>query len=162
MIQVLAEDKVSRRRRGRKKKVTTAFLFIVSAGKVLVVKRSSRVRNPGTWGLPGGHIDRGETPKQAALRECREELGSQPPGLKVVKKFKVQRARGRSMIFICEGKPTLGSTWQINLNQEHTGHKWVSMHWLKRSRKLHPALARLLRNPQAFALVASLCEETPP
>lgn len=28
----------------------------------------------GLWIPPGGHIDRGETPRQAAVRECKEEL----------------------------------------------------------------------------------------
>ncbi len=27
-----------------------------------------------TWMVPGGHIDKGENPKETALRECREEI----------------------------------------------------------------------------------------
>ena len=29
----------------------------------------------GNWGFPKGHIEAGESPEQAALRECREETG---------------------------------------------------------------------------------------
>jgi 8-oxo-dGTP pyrophosphatase MutT (NUDIX family) len=32
-------------------------------------------RNPGAWIFPKGHIERGETPEQAALREVEEEAG---------------------------------------------------------------------------------------
>ena len=32
-------------------------------------------RNPKSWIFPKGHIERGETPEQAALRETREEAG---------------------------------------------------------------------------------------
>lgn len=34
-----------------------------------------RGRNHGEWGFPKGHLDPGETPWQAALRECAEESG---------------------------------------------------------------------------------------
>lgn len=42
---------------------------------VIVIKRAYRGRNAGQWGLPGGRLDDGETPEQAALRELHEELG---------------------------------------------------------------------------------------
>jgi 8-oxo-dGTP diphosphatase len=40
-------------------------------GRLLLVRR----RDDGTWCLPGGHVQPGETWVQAALRECREETG---------------------------------------------------------------------------------------
>ncbi len=40
-------------------------------GHVLLVRR----RDDGTWGLPGGGVEAGETWAQAAVRECREESG---------------------------------------------------------------------------------------
>ncbi|MEU5883438.1 CoA pyrophosphatase [Spirillospora sp. NPDC047279] len=42
---------------------------------VIVIKRAYRGRNAGQWGLPGGRVDDGETPEQAALRELNEEIG---------------------------------------------------------------------------------------
>ena len=43
---------------------------------VLLTRRSEHLRNhPGQWALPGGRIDPGETPEQAALRELHEEVG---------------------------------------------------------------------------------------
>ena len=35
---------------------------------------------PGTWALPGGALERGETPTEAALREAQEEVGLDPWG----------------------------------------------------------------------------------
>lgn len=40
-------------------------------GRVLLIQRSDDL----TWGLPGGHVEVGETWSQAALRECLEETG---------------------------------------------------------------------------------------
>ena len=43
---------------------------------LLITRRAARLRNhAGQWALPGGRLDAGETPVQAALRELEEEIG---------------------------------------------------------------------------------------
>jgi mutator protein MutT len=45
---------------------------------VLLTRRASTLRaHAGQWALPGGRMDDGETPEQAALRELAEEVGLQ-------------------------------------------------------------------------------------
>ena len=42
----------------------------------LITRRSPRLKNHShQWALPGGRLDEGETPAEAALRETREEIG---------------------------------------------------------------------------------------
>jgi 8-oxo-dGTP pyrophosphatase MutT (NUDIX family) len=51
---------------------------------VLMQERSAAVHHGGTWAVPGGAIERGESPVAAALREAREEAGLRRSGLEVV------------------------------------------------------------------------------
>jgi mutator protein MutT len=49
------------------------------APALLLTRRASGLRShAGQWALPGGRMDEGETPEQAALRELHEEVGLQP------------------------------------------------------------------------------------
>ncbi len=50
-------------------------------GRVLLAQRSAHQIAPGYWELPGGKIDPGETPPQAASRELYEEVGLQAQSL---------------------------------------------------------------------------------
>ena len=45
-----------------------------STKRVFLTLRSADVVEPHTWGLPGGKMEPGETPAEAALREMREEI----------------------------------------------------------------------------------------
>lgn len=42
---------------------------------VLLLQRAKNDTEPGTWTVPGGGIEEGETPEQAAVRELKEERG---------------------------------------------------------------------------------------
>jgi 8-oxo-dGTP pyrophosphatase MutT (NUDIX family) len=44
--------------------------------EILLLRRSSQGRNPGSWESVHGSIDAGETPIEAARRELREECGA--------------------------------------------------------------------------------------
>ncbi len=52
-----------------------AGCLVVRDGTVLLVRRGIEP-GYGLWVFPGGHVDRGETVEEAALRETREECGA--------------------------------------------------------------------------------------
>jgi 8-oxo-dGTP pyrophosphatase MutT (NUDIX family) len=51
------------------------MIGVAGGASFLLCRRSSRLNNhAGQWALPGGRLDRGESPTHAALRELHEEL----------------------------------------------------------------------------------------
>jgi|SRR5215475_2264006 len=54
----------------------TAVMLIDRRGRLLLQLRDVEAPTwPNVWGLPGGHLEPGESPATAALRELREETG---------------------------------------------------------------------------------------
>jgi mutator protein MutT len=51
------------------------LVLVDGSGHVLLTHRSAYVHFPGTWAFPGGALDEGETPADAAVRELSEEVG---------------------------------------------------------------------------------------
>lgn len=59
-------------------KARAAGILFQYKDEVLLVKRSKELDNPGKWTIPGGYTKQGECEKDAAIRECREEIGMMP------------------------------------------------------------------------------------
>lgn len=72
--------------RALREKVGNGLLFMPSA-HVLIRDRDGRIllvrHVEGRWQLPGGAVDPGEGPGEAARRECREELGVEVEPLRI-------------------------------------------------------------------------------
>lgn len=52
-----------------------AYALVLRGDEVLLVRISARGAHAGSWTLPGGGIDHGESPRAAVIREVREECG---------------------------------------------------------------------------------------
>lgn len=48
---------------------------IIKRGNTILIGRRRGKNGLGTWSMPGGHLDNGETPEHTAVRETQEETG---------------------------------------------------------------------------------------
>ena len=80
-------------------------IIVMKGGKVLVGLRDDN----GSIGGPGGHIEPGETPAQAAIRETQEEFGITPLNLRPLGQLEgLEEQHGSPYIYLCtdfEGTP---------------------------------------------------------
>lgn len=73
--------------------VPAAVAALVRGGRVLLSRRAGPPHQ-GTWDLPGGFLEAGETPEAALRRELREELGAAPASLRLAGFFTERYGRG--------------------------------------------------------------------
>lgn len=107
----------------------------INTGRYLYLMRNDS-KHPGTWGLPGGKVESGETLLGAMERECIEELGSMPSYQRLIPIEKFTSADGHFEYhtWIC----IVDTEFVPVLNDEHHGYAWIdSGHWPK---PMHPGL----------------------
>lgn len=57
---------------------SVVLMAVPEPGHVTLIRQYRYAVNAWLWELPAGSVDRGETPEQAARRECHEEIGKIP------------------------------------------------------------------------------------
>jgi len=69
VLEALSDHRPTRRQR------VAAYALAVRDDRVLLSRISARGAHPGSWTLPGGGVDHGESPREAVAREVAEESG---------------------------------------------------------------------------------------
>ena len=59
----------------RNKAIPAAYLFLEKDGKYLLARRCNTGYEDGNYQVPAGHIEAGELPSEALIREVKEEIG---------------------------------------------------------------------------------------
>lgn len=108
---------------------TIACAAFVRNGEVLLAKRSPNKRhNPGQWDLIGGHVEPGEDPALAVVREAQEEVGLTPIQfelMEVVSKPDVKDGVGP--VYRARGSPMWTGEQPELLGDEHTEIAWFPL-----------------------------------
>jgi 8-oxo-dGTP diphosphatase len=102
-----------------------AGFALTSQGKILLLKRSPKTNHPNKWGLPGGHIEDGESPLEGAHREAEEEMGGLPSVMRAAGEYDLKRDGRRYIAFHYELTPEAAEGFEPVLNFEHTAWEWM-------------------------------------
>jgi 8-oxo-dGTP diphosphatase len=81
-------------------RVAAGALFFNESGHVLLVKPAYKLG----WDIPGGYVERGESPLAACIREVNEELGLQVKlGALLVVDWAPDEKEGDKILFVFDG-----------------------------------------------------------
>lgn len=95
-------------------RVAAGVLFRDDDGRVLLVKPTYK----DGWDIPGGYVEPGESPKQAAVREVEEELGLKPKiGRLLVVDWAPHPAEGDKILFVFDGGRLDASTVKLEAGE---------------------------------------------
>jgi 8-oxo-dGTP pyrophosphatase MutT (NUDIX family) len=128
------------------------FIFSKQTKRILYVMRTE-ARTAGTWGIPGGKFEQGETLSDAIKRECHEELGITLEG----KLIPIQKFTNSDFTYHTLFHP-VGTEFVPKLNNEHCAYCWMQ-HDVYPS-PLHPGLFSTLKLETVqtkMAALVSLC-----
>jgi 8-oxo-dGTP pyrophosphatase MutT (NUDIX family) len=112
-----------------------SLLLLVKNNKFLLVKRSSsELKYSGFWGLPGGSVEKNETPTDALIREIGEELGISISNFILLKKYDM----GNNLINVYVYNSSDFNENNIILNEEHTEFGFFSYYEINNMKNIIP------------------------
>ena len=102
----------------------TADMFVVRGGTFLTLERGPG-RGEGVWYLPGGLVERGEDPREAAVRETREETGLAVQEVRLLRVWTYGTPEGHDTVHATfVGSAPAG---EVVLSSEHTAFGWTTV-----------------------------------
>lgn len=129
-----------------------AHVLIQSGDDYLLIKRSEIKRGfpnvyPTYWDIPGGGVEKGELPRDGALRECIEEIGVRldKASLELIHEDS-QLDTSKDTVFtrLVYKAEWVGEKPIIRLDpEEHTDFKWLTLNQTLKKEKLVPYLREI-------------------
>jgi 8-oxo-dGTP diphosphatase len=123
-------------------RVAAGALFLDSAGRVLLVHPTYK----DTWDIPGGYVERGESPAAACSREVAEELGlDRQPRRLISVDWAPHEREGDKLLFLFDCGDLGADEQRIRLDTDELD-KWQ---WVALDQLDHFVLSRIARRLRA-------------
>jgi len=100
-------------------------LIINEKNEILLLKRSNKVSRPHGWDFPGGGVDKGESPKNAAIRETREETTLNVNHLRLMSTYLAKTDNEDDLIIGYVAYVNNGTVELVGW--EHDDFRWVTL-----------------------------------
>ncbi len=127
--------------------ISSVEAVILKDDKLLFLRRKN---NPvkGQWWFPGGRIRKGETLREALIREVKEETGLEVIKSELVNVYSriFDKRHDISIVYLCSCKGT-----KIDLNAEHSEYKYFK----KLPTNIHPYLIEVINDLEKKNLIAT-------
>jgi len=93
--------------------------------KILLLRRSIKETSKhGLWELPGGKLEKKQTPKEAALSETFEEAGLEPLIIRTLKPHVDDKMKKIYHGFIAR---IMAKGIKVKISEEHDKYQWISV-----------------------------------
>ena len=105
-----------------------AIVAVTDENKVILIKQFRKPIEQAIWEIPAGKLEIGETPKECALRELKEETGYSAKNIKLIHKFFTSAGFSNQKIYIflatglIKGEPNFDEdeiieTYEVDINE---------------------------------------------
>jgi 8-oxo-dGTP pyrophosphatase MutT (NUDIX family) len=122
------------------------LLFAADTQRFLVLQRSRRIQQGGTWGIPGGALDyKEEGTLEGAKRELSEEVGMEPELTKVFPGYVFSSPKGSFKYYNYIAVTPTEFVPDLS-DGESTDYKWLSFPELLELGNKHFGLSVLIEN----------------
>lgn len=108
--------------------VEVATVYIEYKGQILLLHRQNNKSEGNKWGIPGGKVEKNESPLQAVIRETKEETGIDisNQAIETLKTVYVEYNEKNHFVYHAFRTELQGDPGAVRINfDEHKGFTWV-------------------------------------
>jgi mutator protein MutT len=109
--------------------VEVATIYLEYDGQILLLHRQNNKSEGNKWGIPGGKVEKNETPLQAVVREIKEETGIDlsKHSIETLKPVYIEYNDKNHFVYHAFRTQFQGDPSAIKINfDEHKGFTWVT------------------------------------
>lgn len=109
--------------------VEIATVYIEHNGQILLLHRQDNKSQGNKWGIPGGKVEKNETPLQAVIRETKEETGIDISSqtIEALKTVYVEYNEKNHFVYHAFRTKLQGDPGSVRIHfNEHKGFTWVT------------------------------------